>query len=359
MVEVNRAFVLQAMNVTAFEDREIPKLRDENDVRIHIEQTGICGSDLHYWKEGRIAQFVVEKPMIQGHESSGTVVEAGSKVTNVAVGDRVAIEPSVPCRSCWYCRSGDYNICPHLIAPSTPPYDGTLQKYFIAASDFCYKLPPHLTAEDGALVEPLAVAMQAVKTANFKGNQTVLVFGCGPIGVLCQAVVKAYGAKKVVGVDISASRTEFARSFAADQVFVTQSSPPGMEGSKALAEKILADCGLDDGADVVLECTGAEPCIQAGVFATRSIGTFVQVGLGPDNVSFPITTVLIKALNIKGAARYSTGCYPAAVDLIASGKVKAKGLISHRFPFEQALEAFETFGKGEQGTMKVLIQGVP
>lgn len=239
--------------------------------------------------------------MVQGHESCGVVVETGSKVTNVKVGDRVAIEPSVPCRSyvsyipdviqcvvadalrsCEYCRAGNYNICPNLLAPSTPPFDGTLQKYFIAASDFCFPLPAHVSSEAGALVEPLAVAVQAVKTADLKGNQTVLVFGCGPIGVLCQAVCRIYGARKVVGVDISASRAEFAKSFSADEIFVTERGPKGIETSKATAQKILEKCGLGDGADVILECTGAESAIQTGIFCTKSAGMFVQVGLGPD-----------------------------------------------------------------------------
>ena len=262
-------------------------------MRVQIECTGICGSDLHYYTDSRIAEFVVEKPMIQGHESSGIVVEVGSKVKNLKVGDRVAIEPSVPCRTCEYCKSGFYNICPDLFAPSMPPFDGTLQKYFIAASDFCFSLPPHVSAEAGALVEPLAVAVQAVKTAELKGGQSVLVFGCGPIGVLCQAVCKIYGARKVVGVDISAPRTEFAKGFAADEVFVSERGMKGMEASKANANKILEKCGLGDGADVVLECTGQESAIQTGVFCTKSAGMFVQVGLGPDVSTFRISLCLL------------------------------------------------------------------
>ena len=139
-------------------------------------------------------------------------------------------------------------------------------------------------------MEPLAVAVQAVKTADLRGNQTVLVFGCGPIGVLCQAVSKIYGARKVVGVDISKSRADFAKEFSADDVFVPERGPKGVDAAKVTATKILEQCGLGDGADVVLECTGAETCVQAGVFCTKSAGMFVQVGLGPD-VSLPFSTV--------------------------------------------------------------------
>lgn len=143
-----------------------------------------------------------------------------------------------------------------------------------------------MSAEDGALVEPVAVAVQICKVADLRAGQTVLVFGCGPIGALSQAVAKAYGAKKVIGVDISQSRAAFAKNFAADGVYVPQrdSNPPAdpVEASRAMAEKIVAEFGLGEGADVVLECTGAEPCIQAGIFAAKKGGTYVQAGMGKE-----------------------------------------------------------------------------
>lgn len=157
------------------------------------------------------------------------------------------------------------------------------------AGDYCYPVPAHMTAEDGALVEPVAVAVQICKVAGLRGGQTVLVFGCGPIGALCQAVAKAYGARRVVGVDISAARAGFAKSFGADAVFVPprEAAAPAAGGdpvdaARAMAEEVVAEFGLGDGADVVLECTGAEACIQAGVFAAKKGGTFVQAGMGKE-----------------------------------------------------------------------------
>ncbi|CAJ2503067.1 Uu.00g104610.m01.CDS01 [Anthostomella pinea] len=362
MADNNPAFVLQSIKSTSFEQREIPKLRDEHHVRVHIEQTGICGSDVHYWQRGRIGDFILNSPIVLGHESAGTVVEVGSKVKNVKVGDRVAIEPGVPCRHCDFCRSGAYNLCEDTIFAATPPWDGTLQKYYVVASDYCYPIPSHMSAEDGALVEPVAVAVQIATVADLRAGQTVLVFGCGPIGALCQAVAKAYGAKKVIGVDISQARATFAKSFAADDVYVVEPSATSggdpMDASRAMAEKIVAKYGLEGGADIVLECTGAEPCIQAGVFAAKKGGMFVQAGMGKENVVFPITTACIRALTIKGSIRYTTGCYPKAVDLVASGKINPGALITHRFKFEQALEAFELVKKGAEDTLKVVIQGV-
>lgn len=302
-------------------------------------------------------------------------MSVGPKVKNVKVGDRVAIEPGVPCRHCNYCRDGEYNLCADTIFAATPPWDGTLQKYYPVASDFCYKIPDHMNFEEGAMVEPTAVAVQICKVAELRANQTVLVFGAGPIGVLCQAVAKAYGAKKVIGVDISEARLKFAESYGADQTFL----PPRLEGDPvAAAEKIAAmikeKCGLGEGADVVLECTGAEPCIQAGIFAARKGGTYVQAGMGKEvrssrylmvcsansyqNVVFPITTACIRALNIKGSIRYTTGVYPAAVDLIASGKIDVKRLITNRFKFEEAEQAFELVKAAKEGVFKVIIEGV-
>jgi D-xylulose reductase len=283
--EVNRSFVLRAVKDVAFEDRPVPKLRDEHEVRVHVAQTGICGSDVHYWQRGRIGDFVLSSPIVLGHESSGTVVEVGAKVTNLQVGDRVAIEPGVPCRRCDYCRAGSYNLCNDTIFAATPPWDGTLAKYYTVASDYCYKIPDAMTMEEAALVEPVAVAVQICKVAALRANQTVVVFGAGPIGVLAQAVAKAAGAKKVIAVDISPSRLAFARRYAADGTFVPPRAEPGVDSvahAEAVARMIKEEFGLGEGADVVLECTGAEPCIQAGVNVAVKGGTYVQAGMGKE-----------------------------------------------------------------------------
>ncbi|KAI0888389.1 GroES-like protein [Annulohypoxylon maeteangense] len=362
MTEAVTFVLISAQNV-AFERRKAPKLRDEYDVKVHIEVTGICGSDIHLWQHGRIGDHAVTNRVVPGHESAGRVIEVGKKVKNVKVGDLVAVEFGGPCRRCDYCWSGAYNLCTNTLSAEKSIWDGTLQKYYVAASDFCYSLPSNISAEDGALVEPTAVAVQICKVANLRVGQTVLVFGCGPIGVLSQAVAKAQGAKKVIGVDISESRAAFAKSFGADDVFVPE-RPSGpvansVDASRKMAEQIVDKFALGDGADVVLECTGAEPCVQAGVFATRKGGTYVQAGLGKENVVFPISTICLRGLNVKGSILYTTGCYPTAIDLIASGKINVRSLITHRFKFEQALDAFELVRQGQSNTMKVMIQGVP
>jgi D-xylulose reductase len=252
---------------------------------VHIAQTGICGSDVHYWQRGRIGDFILTSPIVLGHESSGIVVEIGNAVKNLKVGDRVAIEPGTPCRHCDYCRNGQYNLCADTIFAATPPWDGTLSKYYNVAADYCYPIPDHMTMEEGAMVEPTAVAVQVAKVADVKAGQTVVVFGSGPIGVLCQAVCKVYGARKVIGVDISQSRLDFARTYGADGIFKPSKPEAGLNqviASEKMAEEIKKEFNIPEGADIVLECTGAESCIQAGIFIAKKGGTYVQTGMGKE-----------------------------------------------------------------------------
>jgi threonine dehydrogenase-like Zn-dependent dehydrogenase len=233
--------------------------------------------------------------------------------------------------------------------------------------------------EEGALVEPVAVAVQITKVGSVKPNQTIVVFGCGPIGLLCQAVSKAYSARKVIGVDISQSRADFARTFGADDVFIPPCKPEGKDScvwNEELARMMKEQFDLGEGPDVVLEATGAEACIQTGVHLTKKGGTYVQAGMGKEvscilglmvegncllccqNVVFPITTACIRDLTIRGSIRYTVGCYSTAVDLISSGKIDVKRLITNRYKFEQAEDAFELVRQGKRSVIKVIIEGV-
>lgn len=244
---------------------------------------------------------------------------------------------------------------------ATPPWDGTLAKYYVNAADFCYKVPDHMGMEEAAMVEPVSVAVAIAKTADLRAHQTVVVFGCGPIGVLCQAVAKAYGAKKVIGVDVVESRLEVAGSYGIDHVFMPERAESGTDPivhAGKMAEKLKGECGLEEGADVVLECSGAEPCVQMGVFVARHGGTIVQAGMGKETVSFPITAVCTRGLVVKGSIRYLTGCYPAAIDLIGNGIFDVKRLVTNRFKFEEAEQAFELVKAGRQDVFKVMIAGV-
>lgn len=359
----NPAFVLKKINELGFTNRGEQELGPK-EVKVAVKQTGICGSDVHYWKKGRIGKYIFndQNDMVLGHELSGVVVDIGKEVKDLKAGDRVALEPGEPCRYCKSCRAGDYNVCEDMKFAATPPWDGTLMRHYVTSYDFCYKIPDSMSMEEAALTEPLSVGVQICKRAQIRGGDNVVVFGCGPIGLMCQAVAKAYGCAKVIGVDVAQNRLDFAREFAADGVYMM----PSKEEKETLEEfslRVSGDIkrefgfGPDD-VDVVLEATGAEPCIQVGVFLAKKSGTFTQGGMGKEFVQFPSVEALVKELNWKGCIRYTVGCYPAAIQLITSKKVDVTKLVTHRFDFEDAEKAFELVASRSPDVIKVMIGGV-
>jgi D-xylulose reductase len=289
--------------------------------------------------------------MVLGHESSGIVTAVGDAVKTLKVGDRVAMEPGVPCRRCVRCKEGKYNLCPDMAFAATPPYDGTLAKYYSLPEDFCFKLPENVSLEEGALVEPLSVGVHIVKQGGVVPGSSVVVFGAGPVGLLCMAVARAFGATKIVAVDINAERLEFASKYAATHVVPSQREPV-----EDAAARIIKEAGLGSGADIVLDASGAEPAIQTAIHTLRVGGNYVQGGMGKSEITWPIAAMCTKELNVKGSFRYSSGDYQLAVDLITSGRVEVKSLITGKVKF---LEAEKAFGdvKAAKG-IKTLIEGV-
>lgn len=218
--------------------------------------------------------------MVLGHESAGTVTAVGSAVTSLKVGDRVAMEPGIPCRRCARCKAGTYNLCPEMAFAATPPHDGTLAGYYTLPEDYCYKLPDALSLEEGALIEPTAVAVHICKQGGVKPGDSLVVFGAGPVGLLCAAVGRAFGATKIVSVDVNAERLAFAHKYAATDVWKAKQG----ESVEESAARLVKECGLGSGADVIIDASGAEPCIQMAMHAVRTGGTFVQVSLLSENV---------------------------------------------------------------------------
>ena len=349
----NLSFVLEDKHKIKFEDRSIPELKDPHDVLVNPSFTGICGSDIHYWEDGRIGDFVLQGPMVLGHESSGVIVKTGSAVKGLKPGDRVAIEPGTPCYHCVRCKSGSYHLCPDMKFASTPPYDGTLCKYWVLSGDLCYKIAPHVELDEAALTEPTAVAVHVVRLADVRPGHRVIVFGAGPVGLLCAGVSKGYGATEVVLVDLQEKRLDFAKSWVSGgcQTFV-----PAKVSASENAAKLREQLGWDDGADIVLEATGAEPCIQQGMAMCRMGATFVQVGMGKPSIDFPLLTACMREIKVQGSFRYKEGDFKIALDLIERGIVDAKKLISGRVKFEDAEGAFQDAKAGKG--IKFLIEGV-
>jgi len=288
--------------------------------------------------------------MVLGHESSGLIKEVGSEVKHVKVGDRVAMEPGQPCRYCDRCKAGNYNLCPDMAFAATPPYDGTLCRYYKLPGDFCYKLPESMTLEEGAVVEPLAVGVHITKQAGIRPGQSIVVFGAGPVGLLCMGVAKAFGADKIVAVDLNEERLKFAKSYAATDVIA-----PQRESAEDSAKRIIEAAGLGDGADAVIDATGAEPCIQTSIHILKTGGTYVQGGMGKSDITFPIMAMCTKEITCKGSFRYSSGDYADAVSLVANGRISVKELITKKVDFKDAEAAFEET-KAAKG-IKTLIAG--
>jgi len=287
--------------------------------------------------------------MILGHETSATVVAIGDGVTNLKPGDRVAVEPGVPCRHCKYCKEGFYNLCADIIFAATPPVDGSLTRFFKHFADFCFKLPDHVSYEEGALLEPLSVAVHACKRANVAAGQKVLVCGAGPIGLVTLLTAKAFGADMVCITDITQGRIDLAKKLGADFGVCIQ---PGMKPQEIAAQVKEA---LGDDPDITLECSGAESSVQLAIYATKAGGSVLLVGMGPPEIKVPLVTAAIREVDIKGVFRYRN-CYPLALWLVSTGKIDLKPLITHRFTLEETLEAFETARTGAGGAIKVLIK---
>ncbi|KAG6854835.1 hypothetical protein C0991_012025 [Blastosporella zonata] len=346
----NPSFVLRAVENVAYEQRPIPQVTGDQ-VLVEVKKTGICGSD------------------VLGHESSGIVSKVGPDVKHLKVGDRVAMEPGATCKRCDACKSGRYELCPDIVFAATPPYDGTLGRYYRLPADLAFPLPDNVTLEDGAMIEPLAVGIHSVSNlGGFRANQSIVIFGCGPVGLLCMAVAKALGASRVIAVDINPARLEFAKGYAATHTYL----PPNMEEgetrpaySRRNAEKMKKDLGIEDrgskSIDLVVDASGAEVSIQTGLFVVKSGGTMVQVGMGNPNVTIDIGQLMTKELNYKGSFRYGPGDYPLAIALVAQGKIDLKPLVTHRFAFNDAIAAFQATrtGKSEdgRGVIKAVISG--
>ncbi|KAF2139780.1 uncharacterized protein K452DRAFT_300284 [Aplosporella prunicola CBS 121167] len=345
----NRAFVLLPDRSFVYEDRTVSTSLSGRDVQVKVIATGICGSDVHYWQHGRVGPYEVTKPIILGHESSGIVEACGPDVKNLSVGDRVALEPGASCNTCKHCRSGKYNLCKSMKFAATPPFDGTLATYYNLPEECCFRLPENMSFEEGALIEPLSVAVHCCKLAAITQGASVLVTGAGPIGLLVCAVARAFGASTIVVADIVESRLAFAKKYAATHTYLIK------PGKSSLAEELPSQLDLPDGFDIIIEATGVEACTQDGVAVLNRGGTFIQAGLGSSSISFPVGLICDKEATFKGSFRYGPGDYGLAIELVRKGAVSVKELVTHRFSFEEAEVAFQTVTKREG--IKCIIRG--
>ncbi|XP_011175457.1 sorbitol dehydrogenase [Solenopsis invicta] len=347
MAKDNLTAILYGINDLRLENTSIEEPED-NEVLLEMGCVGICGSDVHYLVDGRIGDFIVKKPMIIGHESSGTVAKLGKNVKNLKIGDRVAIEPGVPCRMCTFCKEGRYNLCKDIVFCATPPVHGSLRRFYKHAADFCFKLPDHVSLEEGALLEPLSVAVHACKRGEIGIDSKVLILGAGPIGLVTLLVAKAMGASKVVITDIVESRLNIAKKLGADDTYLVRKD-------RSEKDTVVDIHTIFEGEpNRTIDASGAQASIRLAILVTKSGGTVVLVGLGAPEVQVPLISALIREVDIRGVFRYVND-YSDALELVASGKVNVKPLITHNFKIEETKQAFETSRTGAGGAIKVMI----
>lgn len=337
-----RAAVLVDTTQFELEERSRPS-PGPDDVLVAVRDVGICGSDVHYYEHGRIGDYIVEDPLVLGHESAGEVVKLGKNVTNIEVGDRVALEPGVPCRRCTHCKCGEYHLCEEVRFMATPPHDGAFTEYVSWPADFAYKLPQTVSTVEGALCEPLSVGIHACRRGNIGTGDTVAITGAGPIGLMIMEAARAAGATDIVISDVVADKLEFAERRGADlTVDVTQTN----------LETAVDDYTNDVGVDVVIEASGAESSVQSTIDVVRRGGTVVLVGLGDESeVPFDVLDVIDNELDVHGSFRYKN-TYDVAIDLLADGEVDAEGIVD----FESSLEDID--GAFQRAMEPNIIKGV-
>lgn len=295
----NRAAVMTGIESLTVEDRP---LRDPApyEAVVRVESVGVCGSDTAYYTVGRIGDYVVDGPIILGHEAAGQVVSVGADVTNVSVGDRVAIEPGTPCRHCHECMAGRYHLCPNLVFLATPPYDGALVEKIVLDAATLFPIPDTMSYDEGALLEPLSVGIWACKRAALVPGDDVLVTGSGPVGLLAAAAARAFGAGTVTLTDLAPFRLDTARAMGFD------------------AER--SDEPSDRTFDVLIECSGAPGVLAAGLERLHEAGRAAVVGIAKQPVTLPLSTLNPKELTIALVNRYAH-TWPIAIDLVGSGRI--------------------------------------
>ncbi len=341
-----QALVLEEKGVLSLRDIDLPLTVGPDDVKIAIHTVGICGSDVHYYTHGRIGPFVLREPMVLGHEAAGTVVEVGSAVKHLNVGDRVCMEPGVPNLSSRASKLGLYNVDPDVRFWATPPVHGVLAPFTVHPAAFTYKLPDNVSFAEGAMVEPFAIGMQAATRARLQPGDVAAVIGCGPIGIMVALAALAAGCSRVFISDLRSEKLAMAEQYPGILPVNIRERP---------FAGVIAEATGGWGADVVFEASGSPRAFDGLFELVRPGGAVVLVGLPVEKVSFDVAGAISKEVRIETVFRYAN-IFDRALELIASGKVDLKPLITATFNFSQSIAAFERAAAGKASDVKLQIR---
>jgi L-iditol 2-dehydrogenase len=346
MASKMKVAVLTEPRQIIFEERDIP-VPQEHEVLVKIEHVGICGSDLHYYEHGRIGNFVVEKPIVLGHESSGAVVAVGKRVTHLQAGDLVTLEPGYTCGKCEFCKKGLYNLCPDVVFMATPPYDGAFAEYVAFPADMAFKLPAGMGTVEGALIEPLAVGFHAANQAKAKIGDTAVVLGSGCIGLVTLMALKAMGVGTVYQVDVISSRLAKSKEIGASQVF---------KADEVDVVKAITDVTRGQGADIVIETAGSRITTQQTAQLVKRGGRIVLVGMAPEAIiAYDFGQLLAKEASINTVFRYRN-LYPAAISAVAGGLVPLQKIVTNEYSFAEIPMALEKSINDKRNSVKGIIK---
>jgi len=335
-----RASVLNGIGDLAIEERPVPTPQ-AGEVLVRIGSVGVCGSDIHYYDHGRIGPYVVDRPLVLGHEAGGEVVGLGPEVARLEQGQRVSIEPGVPCRSCEQCLGGRYNLCPDVRFFATPPYDGAFCEYVVMPEAFVHPVPDNISDDAAGLIEPLSVAIWACQRGKVAPGTRVLITGAGPIGLVCLQAALAYGATEVVVSDVNAHRLALATRLGATQVV-------------DVSQVELSSTGTEP--DVLLECSGNPRATTDAIRTVARAGRVVLIGMGGDEVTLPLSYVQDRELVVTGAFRYAN-TWPTAIALVASGRVDLDTLVTGHYGLDEVEKAL-TAARRDPSTIKPIVRAV-
>lgn len=329
----------------------------KEEVLLHIKATGVCGSDIHFWKAGRIGSLIVEGDCILGHEASGVVLKCGEGVTTLQPGDRVAVEPGVPCRTCFLCMDGRYNLCEDVQFAGVYPYDGTVQRFKCHPARWCHKLPSNISYAEGALLEPLSVVMHGIKSAGLSLGRGAVICGAGPIGLIALAAARASGAHPLVITDLEPKRLAFAKIFVPSAyTYQVDRNLDALGNAKKIRELFdFENVGEYGAPETVLECTGVENSVVTAIYTARRGGTVMVIGVGKEIMNnLPFMHLSLAEIDLRFINRYRD-TWPAGLQCLAGGILDLKSLVSHTFPLEKALDALHTCADLSNGSIKVQI----